>query len=378
MLELLQAISPTRDAAPDGIVPAADCATEVMGPIADLPRTQAGQPASCEADLSQVAGIAWRRNGQVIVNAPRPPLENLDSQRIAWELISDWDKYQAFGIGRTAVVQFSRGCPHRCVYCGQWPFWQKWRHRDVKPFVDELEFLHREHGVQFFWFADENPTTDKVVWQALLEEIVHRGMATRMTSSIRAQDIVRDADILHLYRQAGFLYVLMGVETVFDQTIKKIGKTSSVDDAYRAVRLLRQHGILSIIDYILGLEEETPWTIWRALRGLHRYDSDFINMLFVTPYAWTTMGRDLQKQGIVEKDLSKWDCRHEIVTQRRLTSAQLFLGAKLVEGIYHLHPKRLWRGATAADRDLRRHFRFAYRHIIGVFWDEIDEFLRSS
>jgi anaerobic magnesium-protoporphyrin IX monomethyl ester cyclase len=152
-----------------------------------------------EEVLSKVVGIAWRRDSRVIVNDPRPPLEDLDSHRIAWELVHDWDKYQAFAIGRTAVVQFSRGCPHRCTYCGQWPFWQRWRHRDVTRFVDELEFLHRKHEVQFFWFADENPTTDKHVWQALLEEISRRDMGTGMTASIRSQDIVRDADILDLY-----------------------------------------------------------------------------------------------------------------------------------------------------------------------------------
>ena len=328
MLELAQALSNTRDAAPNGTVPAGGCAADGAGQIGSLPKRRVGQSALREADLSHVAGIAWRRNGRVMVNAPRGPLENLDSQRIAWELISDWDKYQAFGIGRTAVVQFSRGCPHRCTYCGQWPFWQRWRHREVKPFVDELEFLHREHGVRFFWFADENPTTDKIVWQSLLEEIARRAMPTRMTASIRAQDIVRDADILHLYRRAGFLYVLMGVETVTDQTLKKIGKASSVDDAYRAVRLLREHRILSIIDYILGFEEETPRSIWRAFRGLHRYDSDFINMLYVTPYSWTAMGRELQRHGIVEENLCNWDCRHAIVAQRKLTPAQLFLGGK--------------------------------------------------
>ena len=27
-------------------------------------------------------------------------------------------------------VQFSRGCPHPCTYCGQRGFWTRWRHRD--------------------------------------------------------------------------------------------------------------------------------------------------------------------------------------------------------------------------------------------------------
>jgi anaerobic magnesium-protoporphyrin IX monomethyl ester cyclase len=330
-----------------------------------------------EGDLSWVAGIAWRCSGQVILNPPRAPLEDLDSHRIAWELISDWDKYQAFGVGRTAVVQFSRGCPHRCTYCGQWSFWQRWRHRDVARFVDELEFLHRKHGIQFFWFADENATTDKAVWQALLEEIACRNMRTGMTASLRAQDVVRDSDILDLYRRAGFLYVLMGVETVNDETLKKIHKGSTVDEAYQAVKLLRKQGILSIIDYVFGLEEETLQTIWRALCGLNHCDSDFVNALYLTPYAWTSTGRQMLSRAIIEADLRKWDCRHQVVALNGITPTQLFFGAKLVELLYHLHPRRLWRSVTIPDQRLRRHFRFAYRHVVGVFWEEVCEFLRS-
>ena len=169
----------------------------------------------------------------------------------------------------------------------------------------------------------------------------------------------------------------MGVETVSDETLQKIHKGSSVDDAYQAVRLLRKHGILSIIDYVFGLEEETPRTIWQALRGLHRYDSDFVNALYLTPYAWTSTGREMLSRGIIEDDLRKWDCRHQVVALKGLTPAQLFLGAKLVEFLYHLHPRRLWRAVTASDRRLRRHFAFAYRHVVGVFWDEVREFLRG-
>ncbi len=352
----------------------------VLDLVASLSQVLGTQPrdhfrGKTDEAMSQAAGIAWRRDGQVVVNAPRPPLEDLDAHRIAWELIPDWDRYHAFGIGRTAVVQFSRGCPHRCTYCGQWPFWQRWRHRDVTRFVDELEFLHGEHEVQFFWFADENPTTDKQIWRALLEEIGRRSMGTGMTCSIRSQDIVRDADILDLYRQAGFLYVLMGVETVTDETLRKVHKESSVSDAYQAVRLLRKHGILSIIDYIFGLEEETRGTIWRALCGLHRYDSDFVNALYLTPYAWTATGQEMLEGEIVEEDLRKWDCRHQVVGLKGISPAQLFVGAKLVELLYHLHPRRVWRAATTTDRRLRRHFGFAYRHVVGVFWDEVREFL---
>ena len=324
-------------------------------------------------DLSGVAGIAWRSGGAVIVNRSRAPIADLNCYSVGWELIDNWDQYGAFGLGRAAVVQFSRGCPHTCTYCGQWMFWKKWRHRDVMKFVDELEWLRRERDVRFVWIADENPTTLKDVWSEVLVEIVRRDLGMEMCASIRAQDIVRDEDVLHLYRRAGFLYVLMGVESVTDDTLARIRKGSVVDDAYRAVRLLRQSGILSIVDYIFGLEEETWSTIWRALRGLLRYDGDFVNALYVTPHSWTPMGRQMRDLPVVEPDLWRWDYRHQVVGVKHLSPAQLLVGVKLVELIYHLHPRRLWRLVVASDRRVRRQLRRCAWHISWVFWYEVYE-----
>jgi anaerobic magnesium-protoporphyrin IX monomethyl ester cyclase len=331
--------------------------------------------ALADGDLSGVAGIAWRRSGEVVVNPQRAPITDLDSYPIDWDLIEDWDRYKAFGLGRSAVVQFSRGCPHTCTYCGQWMFWKKWRHRDVMKFVDELEWLRRERDVRFVWIADENPTTLKDVWAAVLAEIARRNLGLGMCASIRAQDIVRDADILHLYRAAGFLYVLMGVETVTDETLTKIRKGSNVNDAYDAVRLLRKHGILSIVDYIFGLEDETPKTIWRALRGLLRYDGDFVNALYLTPHSWTPLARAMEEATIVEPDLWRWDYRHQVVGVKRLTPAQLLLGVKLVELVYHLHPRRLWQILAVSDPRVRRQLRHCVWHVTTVFWFELYEAL---
>ena len=59
---------------------------------------------------------------------------DLDRYRPGWELV-DWPGYRLFGIGRSAGMQFSRGCPLTCTYCGQWLFWKKWRHRSPRNFV---------------------------------------------------------------------------------------------------------------------------------------------------------------------------------------------------------------------------------------------------
>ena len=89
--------------------------------------------------------------------SPAPVIADLDAYRIGWELI-DHARYSYWGGMRAVVVQFSRGCPHLCNYCGQRGFWTRWRHRDPVSFAEELARLHREHGVEVINFADENPT----------------------------------------------------------------------------------------------------------------------------------------------------------------------------------------------------------------------------
>src|SRR5262245_13253912 len=174
-----------------------------------------------------VPGIAYRAGGEVAVTPDRPPIPDLDACRVGWELIDDWDRYQCFGLGRAAVVQFSRGCPHRCTYCGQHGFWVQWRRRGVRKFVDEIHWLHRTHRVNFFTLADENPTTLRDEWQQLLEELAGRRLPVHFFATIRATDVVRDADLLPLYRRAGILYVLMGIESTSDAVLRQVRKGST-------------------------------------------------------------------------------------------------------------------------------------------------------
>ena len=94
-------------------------------------------------NLEKVDGITWRKGNQIIANRSRAPIQNLDDYRLGWELL-DWPLYRMFGFKRAAGLQFSRGCPLTCSYCGQWMFWKKWRHRSPENIVEQLKILKNE------------------------------------------------------------------------------------------------------------------------------------------------------------------------------------------------------------------------------------------
>ncbi len=326
--------------------------------------------------LSDVEGITFR-SGERLVRTPDPSsIGDLNAYRIGWELIDDWDRYQCFGKGRAAIVQLSRGCPHRCTYCGQHGFWKRWRYRDPGALADEVQWLHDEHGVRFVTLADENPTTLKDVWVGFLEAMARREVDVHFFATIRATDIVRDADVIDLYRRAGIRYVLMGIDTTDPALIEQVRKRSTTRDDMEACRLLREHGIHSVIGHIVGLGGETWGDLRRAGRALRMYDGDYLNAMYATPHTWTSFAREQADRRVVQEDQRHWDYRHQVLEQQHLRPWQLFAAVKWLELSFHLRPRRLRRLLLTRDRSRRRQGWWTARHTAIVWLMEIVEFVR--
>lgn len=321
------------------------------------------------------AGAGAGANAEVISTPQRRPIRDLDDHRTGWELVDDWDRYQCFGLGRAAIVQFSRGCPHRCTYCGQHGFWVTWRHRDPEMLADEIARLHDEHDVRFITLADENPTTSREHWRAFLEALAIRARPVQFFSTIRATDIVRDADMLELYRRAGILYVLLGIDATKPETLEAVNKRSTAAHDQRACCLLKQHGIRSIIGHIVGLGSESWTDFRRALRSLLSYDGDLLNVMYATPHAWTAFARESVQRGVVQENQAHWDYRHQVLGERLLQPWQLFAAVKWLELAFHLRPGRMWRMVHDPDAKMRRQLRWTALHTGAVWLGEIAQFV---
>ncbi|HMF14321.1 MAG TPA: radical SAM protein, partial [Gemmataceae bacterium] len=328
-------------------------------------------------ELCRIAGIAYRSGQEVVLTSERPPIPDLNAYRVGWELIEDWSRFRCFGLGRAAIIQFSRGCPHRCTYCGQHGFWVRWRHRDPVKLADEIQWLYRTRNIRFHTLADENPTTLRGVWQAFLEELASRRLPVHFFATIRATDIVRDADLLPLYRQAGILYVLMGIESTDGAVLRQINKSSTPALDVEACRLLKQHRIFSVLGHIVGFGEETPTTLRAVQARLVHYEGDWLNAMYVTPHDWTPFGHEAQQRALVEPDQRKWDYRHQVLAQKHLVPWQLFAQVKWLELWFHLRPIRLWEMVRTRDLFRRWQLLWVLGHTGMVWLSEVREFLRD-
>ncbi len=327
--------------------------------------------------LDAIPGIVFRQpcppalpnpgaQGQPLATTPARPVPDLDAHRIGWELI-DHARYSYWGDRRAVVVQFSRGCPHQCTYCGQRTFWTRWRHRNPAAFAHELAQLHRQHGVEVINFADENPTASRPAWEAFLTALIAENVPLILVGSTRADDIVRDADILHLYKKAGIARFLLGLESTDEHTLAAIRKDSHRETDREAIRLLRQHGILSMAAFVTGFRDETDRDFWRTLRQVLAYDPDQIQSLFSTPHRWTAYAHAAAQRRVIQTDLSRWDYKHQVLATGRMPPWRVILWVKFIEAVVQLRPRSLWRLLAHPDPALRAAMRWYY-HIGRQVW----------
>ncbi|MFT3735182.1 MAG: magnesium-protoporphyrin IX monomethyl ester anaerobic oxidative cyclase [Rhodocyclaceae bacterium] len=326
------------------------------------------------AALADVAGIAYRQDGEPVASAAATMIMDLDSCRVAWELI-DHKRYSYWGGKRAVVAQFSRGCPYLCSYCGQRGFWTTWRHRDPVRFAKELAQLHREQGVELINFADELPTGSRKAWRAFLEALIAEDVPLLLVGSTRASDIVRDADILHLYRRAGVIRFLLGIESYDEDILRTVKKGSHTSEDAKAIALMRQHGIISMATYVVDFKEQTDRDYWRSYRHLLRYDPDQVQLLYATPHRWTPYYATVQDKKIIQADTRRWDYKHQVLESVKVPPWRVFLWFKCIEVAMQMRPKAIARVLLHPDADFRHAMRWYTRIGRRVWCHEVFEFL---
>ena len=327
-----------------------------------------------KASLEQIDGITWRNGDQILANRSRTPLQNLDAYRPGWEIL-DWSLYQMFGFKRAAGLQFSRGCTLTCSYCGQWMFWKKWRHRSPENILEQLKILKNDYSVDYVWFADENFSADRETLIHLLNLIIEAKLDLSLNINMTAADVVRDADIIPLYKAAGIDYIVMGVESLKDEVVTRIRKNNPFEISKEAVRLLRENHILSLTNIIYGLEDESWRTIGEKFKNLLELDSDILNACYLMPHFWTAQGKTAKSPEVIQSDLSKWSYRNQIIDTPYLKPFELFFGVKLTEALFHLRPRALKRIFFGKDHRYLKIMRSSMWAGIRVVLAEIFEFL---
>jgi anaerobic magnesium-protoporphyrin IX monomethyl ester cyclase len=275
----------------------------------------------------EIKGLAFREGDKIIATQAAPTVKDLDAIDPDWNLL-DWSKYIYVPLGeRVAIPNMARGCPFTCSFCSQWKFWRDYRVRNPIKVVDEIERLVNEHQVGFFILADEEPTINRKKFIQFCEELIARGLPDKVHWGIntRVTDIIRDRELLPLYRKAGLVHVSLGTEAAAQLKLDRFNKETKVTENKEAIRLLREADIFVEAQFIVGLDNETEETLEETFRMAWEWQPDLANWSMYTPWPFTPLFQEIRDQ-IEVFDFSKYNFVTPIMRPKALTRGRLLNG----------------------------------------------------
>lgn len=282
--------------------------------------------------FSGINGASFRRNGRIFHNPDRPLIADLDQLPMpAYHFVRDHIRKYHFTMmagpkAIYALVEGSRGCPHRCTFCSQWKHWQgTWRSKSPKRIADEFELCSREFGAEFVWLTDDNFSLGPSTRQ-LCDEIVRRGIADDIMWFVQARcdDMVRQKDLLPKMRSAGNMWILTGAESGSEQTLRSVRKGINPDQTGDAVRLMKKSGIFAQTTFIIGHRNDTCETLADLREFVNVVDPDLAIFMILTPFPGTDVYEDANKNGWIEDtNWANYDMVHPIMPTETLSREAL-------------------------------------------------------
>ena len=239
--------------------------------------------------LRRVKGLAFKDggSGEVIVTGRRPYVSDLD--RLPWPArhLLPMDKYTVFGKPiRVAHVMASRGCPYGCAYCSTSYFWgRRIRFRSAKSVADEIEYLIDKYGVETVVFTDDELTVNRRFVYGLVKEMRERGLDVTFACGSRVDHV--DRDYLKFLYGNGFTTLYFGIESASQETLNRIGKGITVDQAVKVFRWVKESKGFAAGSFILGFPWETLDDMRRTVELAVKLDPSYAQFTVLTPYPGT-------------------------------------------------------------------------------------------
>lgn len=275
---------------------------------------------SQKKDVSDIKGIAYKKDGLVLRTEKRPFISDLNNMPMAWDAL-DWNDYTYFILpgSRLGAISTSRGCDKDCTFCSQRKFWEgTWRARTPEDLIRELEELSNIHKVNVVLLTDDYPTPDRLRWERFLDLLIEKDLPLRLLMETRAGDIVRDKDILWKYKKAKIIHIYVGTEAVEQEALNYMKKDLKLHESKEALKLLRDWGIITETSLILGFPDDTRESIERTLVLAKEFNPDFAHFLAIAPWPYSDIYEEL-KPFIEVHDYKKYNLIDPVIKPKGMT-----------------------------------------------------------
>lgn len=252
--------------------------------------------------IRKVNDIFFRIDNKVLHGSGYQPVFKSDfgfTANVRTPLIENRGEYNSFN------VQFSRGCPYGCTFCGMTSYWgEKYRCRNLDSFINEILILNQEYNVNKIGIIDNIYTYDREILSEFCKRIIELDLRIYWGCYSRVNCI--SEDLLEKMARAGCKKLFFGVESGSDDVLKKMNKGITQAEIVKTAKKALNYIDIVSTSFIWGfpyetledLKETTTLLIYLSFLGA----SPKLSLL--TPYPYTHIARLYNDSLVFQKEVS--------------------------------------------------------------------------
>jgi radical SAM superfamily enzyme YgiQ (UPF0313 family) len=201
--------------------------------------------------------------------------------------------------------------------------YRPYRRRSPGNVIDELKY-YRQLGFKYVNFEDDNFTADRGRAKAILRKMIAEGVVFKESLFFGTTEMADDEELLELLRAANLRRVLVGFESLNQDSLDAVNKKQSIDDMRRCGEKLAEHGIKLIASMVFGLDGDDRENFQKAVDFCKEIGAYQLQPALLTPYPGTPIRRQLEEQGrILIDDWQYYDMMSAVFEPNHMTSWEL-------------------------------------------------------
>ena len=247
-----------------------------------------------------IAGVAFRSSGVVVVTTPRRNLDDLDCLPLPARYLD-----RSVGLDPELQSEFivtTRGCPSSCYFCSSPDFWGKRvRFRSPAAIVEEILYIRQKYGLIYFSIRDDTFTADRRRVLEFCSQLQQQEANILWNCQSRVTAI--DEELLIAMKRAGCECIQLGIESGSPRILQQLGKKIAPTQIESACALIRDIGINLSVYLISDVPGETSDDVRQTLelvRQIHPDDG------YVSPLAYypgTQLYKNAVESGNITPDI---------------------------------------------------------------------------
>lgn len=218
-------------------------------------------------------------------------------------VITRRDIFENKGYLPITLLQFSRGCSHKCSFCASSVYFKA--HHYCRPVEDVIKEIKSQKRKLLF-FVDDNIVCNREKAKELFRALIPLKIHWVSQGSI---DMLNDTELMKLMVKSGCLGLVIGFESISPECISEMNKGTNKKgsgDMYKEeIKQLRKLGLQTWAAFTVGHDGDTMESIKATCDFAIKNKFTFAAFNILMPYPNTPLYEKMEREGRLLYD-GKW------------------------------------------------------------------------